>query len=306
MVKIVDADGCITTNIEVCGPIPTPSNTPSSMTPTPTPSNTATPTNTPSITPTNTETPSQTPTNTETPTNTPTNTGTPNETPSQTPTNTETPTNTPTHTPTRTNTPTPTPTHTQTPTPTLPALMAYLLIEPVTASTQINNWMLSGGSSFRGYSNGIAPSTSQVTFEQQFNRYIQYSGWSVDVPSIRIAQISRTSGGVDSYGNVISEYLFQTHEVPANTEIGFGWYTWIVSTGATNGQKMSQIGINSAGNPNALTNTNMNSTYYDLTFEYTGGTGIPNGIYRVYSTFIAPQSRLENINNIYFKGGSLI
>ena len=58
-------------------------------------------------TPTNTETPTPTPTNTETPTPTPTNT----ETPTPTPTNTETPTQTPTNTQTPTTSVTPTPTN---------------------------------------------------------------------------------------------------------------------------------------------------------------------------------------------------
>jgi len=166
--------------------------------------------------------------------------------------------------------------------------------------------MLSGGSSFRGFSNGVAPSTVQSTFESQFNRYIQYSGWSVDVPSIRTEQVPTTSGGVDYYGNAISAYLFKTHQVPAGTESGFAWYTWIISTSVTNGQKMSQIAINSLGDPNSLVNTNMNSTYYDLSFTYTGSTGIPKSTYRVYTTYIAPNMRLNGINNIYFKGGSLI
>jgi len=50
----------------------------------------------------------------------------------------------------------------------------------------------------------------------------------------------------------------------------------------------------------------MNPTYYNITFNYTGGTGIPNGTYRVYTTFLATQTRIAGLNNIYFKGGNLI
>jgi len=73
----------------ICIPI-SPSQTPTSVTPTQTPTNTLTPTNTNTPTPTS-ATPTQTPTNTLTPTNT--NTPTPTSaTPTQTPTNTMTPT----------------------------------------------------------------------------------------------------------------------------------------------------------------------------------------------------------------------
>jgi len=58
----------------------------STITPTPTPTQTPTPTITPTITPTNTPTPTITPTNTPTPTITPTNTPTPTLTPTSTPT----------------------------------------------------------------------------------------------------------------------------------------------------------------------------------------------------------------------------
>ena len=92
------------------------------VTPTPTPTNTATPTETPTNTPTPTETPTNTPTETPTPTTTatsgltPTATATQTETPTQTPT--ETPTNTPSETPTNTPSETPTQTATNTATPT--------------------------------------------------------------------------------------------------------------------------------------------------------------------------------------------
>ncbi len=98
----------------------TPTNTPTNTatnTPTDTPTNTAT--NTPTDTPTNTPTNTPTGTPTDTPTNTPT--GTPTDTPTNTPTNTptDTPTDTPTNTPTSTpsDTPTNTATSTRTSTP---------------------------------------------------------------------------------------------------------------------------------------------------------------------------------------------
>ena len=326
------------TNTETSTPTPTqtptetPTNTPTNTetpteTPTNTPTNTETPTNTPTETPTNTptetptETPTNTPTNTETPTNTPTETptNTPTETPTNTPTNTETPTNTPTETPTETptntpsetptntpsETPTNTPTLTQTPTATVQPLFAYLTIEPQAQNLNFNGWMASQGSAFRGFWNGGATTANQVTFSQQFNAYLNYSGWGGNSPAIITGTISPTSGGNDAYGNPINAYLFQTTQVAAGTTPSNAWYTWYVSTGATNGQIMTQIGTNTAGNPNSLTARNLTSGYYNLTVNYTGGT-IPPGTYRVYTTYGLTDFRINaSANNVYFKGNTL-
>jgi hypothetical protein len=69
---------------------------------------------------------------------------------------------------------------------------------------------------------------------------------------------------------------------------------------------MSQVGINIAGNANALTAVNMNSGYYNNVVTYTGST-IPVGNYRVYTTYGASEFRINSsLNNIYFKGNTLI
>jgi hypothetical protein len=291
----------------------TPTNTPTE-TPTNTPTNTETPTNTPTETPTNTptntetptvtptETPTNTPTNTETPTNTPTNTETPTNTPTETPTNTPTPTETVTQTPTETQTPTPTPSSTPAPLP------AYLFIEPTSANTQFSGWFTSISSPgfFRGFSNGLAISTNPVTYNVQMNNYIQFSGWGGTAPLIGTGTTSSVSGGNDAYGNPITAYLFQTYRVPAGTVGGDAWYTWIVPTASTNNQIISQIGYNNAGNPNSLTAVNTQSSIYNLTVTTTGST-IPVGVYRVYSTYTSPTFRINgSVNDIYFKGNTLI
>ena len=272
-------------------PTPTPSITPGAVTPTPTPSNTGTPTQTPTLTPTTTETPTQTPT------------------PSQTPTNTSSNTPTPTQTPTTTQTQTQTPTPTQTPSasPAAP-LPAYLFIEPTSANTQFSGWFTSIASPgfFRGFSNGLALATNPVTYNIQMNNYIQFSGWGGTAPLVGTGTTSSVSGGNDAYGNPITAYLFQTYRVPAGTVGGDAWYTWIVPTASTNNQIISQIGYNNAGNPNSLTAVNTQPSIYNLTVTTTGST-IPVGVYRVYSTYTSPTFRINgSVNDIYFKGNTLI
>jgi hypothetical protein len=225
-------------------------------------------------------------TNTATPTDTPT--ATPTETPTQTPTMTETPTQTPT------------------PTPTNQPLFAYVTIEPQGQTANFNGWMASQGSAWRGFYINGATTANPVTFDQQFNAYLNYSGWGGNSPAIITGTISQTSGGNDAFGNPINAYLFQTTEVSGGTTPSSAWYTWYVSTGATNGQIMSQIGTNTAGNPNSLTARNMNSGYYNNIVNYTGST-IPQGVYRVYTTYGLFDFRINaSVNDIYFKGNTLI
>lgn len=267
MITMIDANLCEKFEIVVCQPITPP------PTPSPTPTLPATPTNTPTFT------------------QTPTPTNTIGLTPTQTPTNTQTPSQTPTFTPTPSTTP--------------PSLFAYLFIEPSTGTTQFNGWMQSQGSSFRSFFL-TAPSTNQSTFNNQMNAYMSYSGWGGNAPSVGVANVSSTSGGYDSYGNPIQAYLFQTYKVSAGTSSTNAWYTWLVPTGATNGQKISQIGLNTSSNPYLLTPVIMNSSYYNLTVDYTGST-IPVGTYRVYTSYSQTYFRINGTSNdIYFKGNTLV
>lgn len=299
-------------------PTPTPTETINYTTPTQTPTNTETPTPTPTNTPTNTETPTntptpglsptQTPTYTETPTPTLTNTETPTPTPTNTETSTPTPTNTETPTQTPTNTETPTPTPTMTPTATEPGFIAYLFIDrnDATIKGTLNTYMSSQGSSFRGF-NINSPSSVQSTFDAQMNAYLSYSGWGLSEPTILTSPISSTSGGFDAYGNGVEAYKFQTIKVLASTvpPSEFAWYTWIVSTGATNGQKYSTTKNGNANPP--IIDTVVSTTLNSLIVNYSGSTNIPAGTYRIYTTKPAAGSGFQNSgNDWYWQGGTLV
>ena len=139
------------------------------------------------------------------------------------------------------------------------------------------------------------------------NAYISYSGWGVSEPAIVTAPISTTTGGNDAQGNAIEAYKFQTIVVPNTTvpPTEVAWYTWMVATGSTNGQKYSTI-KNGNTNPPA-TDTSMNSLYYNFVVDYTGSTNIPAGVYRVYTTKPGAGLNITNSgNNWYFQGGTLI
>jgi hypothetical protein len=166
--------------------------------------------------------------------------------------------------------------------------------------------MLSQGSSFRGF-NITSPSSVQATFDSQMNAYIAYSGWGVSEPTILTAPISTTSGGNDIWGNSIVAYTFQTIQVPNTTvpSAEVAWYTWMVSTGATNGLTYSTIKEGSSNPPS--TNFTMNTAYSTLIVNYSGSTNIPAGTYRVYTTKPGAGVNLTNFgNNLYWQGGTLI
>jgi len=279
-------------------PSQTPTNTP---TPTMTPTNTVTPSITPTETPTNTPTPSITPSTTEFKTPTPTQTPTVTQTPSQTPTMTVTPTSS------ETPTPTVTPTNTPTPSVTPPTtLRAYLFIEPQTGSTNIGQWMYDTGSNFYGFTNDSQPSQNQMLFDSDMNRYVDFTGWTTgDFPTIIQQVVPQVSGGLDEFDNPIVAYNFKTTEIPANTVGCQAWYTWIIPTYLTNNLKQYEIDYNSSGNPDVLTPVRTESTIYSYTFNYTGST-IPNTTYRVYTTYPNSIFELNNNQNIYFRGNSLI
>jgi hypothetical protein len=59
------------------------------------------------------------------------------------------------------------------------------------------------------------------------------------------------------------------------------------------GNTLSNIGVNTFGDPNSLTPVGLNSLYGNLTIDYTGST-IPQSTYRVYTTFNDTNFRLLN------------
>ena len=226
-----------------------------------------------------------------------------------------TPTPTPTQTPTPTVTPnlspSATPTHTPTPTSTPPPAngIAYLFIEPQNNSSDIGGYMYNNYSAFTdffGFTNLSSPDFSnQAQFEIDMNYYIDYSGWTDStLPLIRTQSVPQSSGGVDSFGNTIVEFNFTTHEIPAGTVNGSGWYTWIIPTSATNGMIQTIIDLSINGNPNSFITFGTDASLYQHEFEYMG-TNIPSGNYRVYSSFVDPAFYIANSQDIYFKGGQV-
>jgi hypothetical protein len=173
--------------------------------------------------------------------------------------------------------------------------------------------MVSQGSAWRGFNQVGAPSLVQATFDAQMNAYLAYSGWTGnlavgDEPAIIQSPVCLGGcSGNDPYGNPIVQNVFQTVQIPtgAFTAASNNWVTVFVPTGATPGQKYSQI--KNGTSSGAMTAKNMNTTYNSLIINYSGSTNIPAGVYRMYSTYAATDFRLltSALPN-YFQGGTLV
>lgn len=241
---------------------------------------------------------SQTPTPsvTQTPTNTPTITQTPTLTQSM---------STPNPTPTNTSTPTPTQTPTITPSasPIVRTNVAWLFIEPISGASEIGNYMYSQNLNFLGFSNGTSPSEDMVEFQKEMNAYMNFSGWTNDfVRTGSLISISNT--GFDNYGNFQTSGNFQTIRVIQNLIQCPAWYTFIISTGLTNGLYQKKIDV-SQGELHSFYSVKTDPLIYTRGFYYTGST-YSQTTYRVYTTFPSTELLFDNsLTTLYFKGNSL-
>ena len=276
-------------------------------------------------------TPSPTPTLTQTPTVTPSITSSPSPTPSITPSS-QTPTPTPSFSPTPSITPSLTPSITPTPSTATRISGIFLFIEPYSGASTIASYMNGYGLSFSGFTNGNFPSTTQVDFQNEMNKYMDFffnaltTGSYIKYPRRRetgtnpIAWLYRYFTGIntgfgssvtnsdlewfDDIGNKIHDNNLQTLIVSAGTISGQAWYTLFVPTAYTENYIQKNIGV-SIGDPNSFTDAIMDPNIYSIPFNYTG-IHFENTGYRVYTCFPSNQFLIDNSStNIYFKGSFL-
>jgi hypothetical protein len=208
-------------------------------------------------------------------------------TPTATASNTPTPTRTPTVTPTNTQTGTPNSTPTSTPSPT-PCYepKAYVLFDSQTGATALNTWMASQGSSFRGMFIS-APSLVPATFEAQMNAYINYSGFG---PSQYYALLPQT---ITPNQDPI---LWPAGGGPSWTGT-FVWTNMFVPTCPICPE--GEYGLMGA---NEFPIHTTNDARRSIPFYYSG-TAIPQGFYRLYTTYGGTDMRLSNSGTQYVLGG---
>jgi hypothetical protein len=176
-------------------------------------------------------------------------------------------------------TPSPTPTNTNTPTVT-PSLtpcynpQAYILFDAQTGTTALNSWMVSQGSTFRGmFING--PSTTFATFQSQMNSYISYSGFGVTTFILLPTPITPNQDPIDW----ITDLDWSATNV---------WVNMLVpSCAICDGGEYGLMGITD------VSFNTTNATYRSFNFYYSG-TSIPQGYYRLHTTYSSTGMRLLN------------
>ena len=117
--------------------------------------------------------------------------------------------------------------------------------------------------------------------------------------------LPQTSGGVDSFGNAITQYNFETTEIPIGTVSGAAWYHWLIpqsQLGLTSNRQLD-IGYNVNSDPGVLTARSLSPSIYNLAGNYSGVNWAAD-TYRMYTSYGNTAFNIQNNNTdeIYFKG----
>jgi hypothetical protein len=160
--------------------------------------------------------------------------------------------------------------------------------------------------------------TSVGIFNSNFRDLVNYYSiplWNSDSHlKVFEADVPQVNGGMDSANNPKLAYNFTTVKIPKGTFNDFGWVTVLIPTSAMNNdtKRQRQIGyyskngsrITSSGN-NTQTIINTNTVLSSYVINYTGNV-IPQGQYRVYSTYGGPGMMVgfNTTNDVYFRGVS--
>lgn len=198
-------------------------------------------------------------------------------------------------------------------------LNAYVFIERQARTSQIVNYLKSQprnpqstGTMFYGYFAGISVFSRNY---RDLNNYYNMVLWNNGtLNSVITTEVPQSGGGVDSHGNPKLAYNFTTVKIPKGTLNEFAWITVLIPTSAMNNdtKKQNKIAyyakngnvITSSGNNNqTVINTNTTLSSYVV---YSNGTVIPQGNYRVYTTYggTGMRIRFNTTNDVYLRGFS--
>ena len=187
-------------------------------------------------------------------------------------------------------------------------LKAYVFIERQARTSQVVNFLRtlprnpqSTGTTFFSYFTGVGIFNSNF---RDLNNYYNMTLWNNGTLNQVIStEVPQVSGGVDTYGNPKIAYNFTTVKIPKGTLNEFGWVTILVPTSAMSNDTKRQTRIAHYTKINSQTVVNVNQTLSSYVI-YSNGTVIPEGYYRVYSTYgnSAMRIKFNNTNDVYFRG----
>jgi hypothetical protein len=196
-------------------------------------------------------------------------------------------------------------------------LKAYIFIERQARTSNIVNHLntiprnsQSTGTRFYAYFTGIGLfNTNYRDLDHYYNMVLWNNGTLNQVLSVDVPQ---TTGGVDEHGNNKTAYNFSTVKIPKGTLNEWGWVTVLIPTSAMNNDTKRQTKIayyskngntitSSSNGSQTILNVNQMLSSYVI---YSNGTVIPQGSYRVYSTYSSSAMRIKfnTTNDVYFRG----
>lgn len=134
------------------------------------------------------------------------------------------------------------------------------------------------------------------------------------LPQVYTAEIPQTNGGSDSYGNPKYRFNFSTIKIPKGTVSGLGWVNVLIPVNAMSSDTKRQTSIfvyEKIGNTIVTNGTRTGTTYttnsvmYSYLINYQG-TKIPQGLYRLYTTYPSTGFRLnfDSVKDVYIKGNN--
>ena len=186
---------------------------------------------------------------------------------------------------------------------------AYIFVEPLSSYSMVSSYLRSVPKSpsyslpFIGFFgvNGDA-------WKYNYSNYINMPHWyDGRLPQIIQSDVPQTSGGTDTYGNPVVAYNFKTAKIAKNTATGYAWVTVLIPISAMNNDAKKQNKIVVTYNTTSVGTFSTFTTsvgLYGTIINYTGNK-IPQGQYRIYSTYPDPAMKL-NLNSttdVYIRGG---
>lgn len=196
---------------------------------------------------------------------------------------------------------------------------AYIFIERQSRTTTIVNYLKTVPRNPQSTGIPFYSCFTMVSLQPNNHRdlinYLNMPFWNNGVlPQVIETEVPQVSGGVDSYGNPKTAYNFTTVKIPRGTVNELSWVLVLIPVSSMDNdtKRQNRIGYyasngtritSSANNTQTVINTNKSLSSHLI--NYTGNV-IPQGLYRVYSTYNNMGMRIgfNSSNDVYLRGFS--
>ncbi len=190
---------------------------------------------------------------------------------------------------------------------------AYIFVEPYTKYLMVAKYLKDSvtqipNTKFLGFFVGPG-----IAVQNNVKFYFDMPHWTDGrLPMYYTAEIPQSNGGLDSHGNLKSAFNFTTIKIPKGTIQGMGWVNILIPVSGMSNDTKKQKTVSvyeKIGNTIVSNGTRVGTTYttnsvmYSYLINYQG-TKIPQGIYRLYTTYPSTGFRMnfDSTKDLYIKG----